>query len=184
LKWSEGSDSQKARGEGTIMRFIVLFGAFLSVVTAVGAKGQSPVDQTQFPSTYVPSGDTMYKKYCSACHGVDGKGGGPVASLLKVPPPDLTTLGKRHGGKFPYEYVSSVLRFGPGISAHGSADMPTWGPIFNFLDKYNERSVEQRIKNLTGYLASLQEWVIAGQTTPLFQTTAARAILTLIPQRD
>jgi mono/diheme cytochrome c family protein len=160
-----------------VMRLIVLFGALLFVFTAVGARGQSSVDQTQFPSSYVPSGDTMYKKYCSACHGVDGKGGGPVASLLKVPPPDLTTLAKRHGGKFPYEYVSSVLRFGPGVSAHGTADMPTWGPIFNFLDKYNERSVQQRIKNLTGYLASLQEWVIAGRPTHLFQTAAARPSL-------
>jgi hypothetical protein len=39
--------------------------------------------------------------------------------------------------------------------------MPTWGPIFSFLDNYNERSVQQRIKNLAGYLASLQDMGIA-----------------------
>jgi mono/diheme cytochrome c family protein len=155
-----------------VMRNVILLVVILSLVTAAGAKGRSPVEQTQFPSTYVPSGETMYKQYCSACHGVDGKGGGPVASVLKTPPPDLTTLAMRHGGKFPYDYVSSVLRFGPGISAHGSADMPTWGPIFNFLDKYNERSVQQRIDNLTGYLATLQEWVIADRATRVFQTAA------------
>jgi hypothetical protein len=167
-----------------VMRSVIMFSAFLYVVTAVGAKGQSRGDQTQFPSTYVPSGETMYKQYCSACHGLDGKGGGPVVSMLKAPPPDLTTLAKRHGGKFPYEYVSSVLRFGPGVSAHGSADMPTWGPIFNFLEKYNEGAVQQRIKNLMGYLVSLQESVIAGRTTHLFQSAAARAILTLIRKHD
>jgi mono/diheme cytochrome c family protein len=151
-----------------VTRYIILFGALLYVVTFAGAKGHSPVEQTQFPSTYIPSGKTMFKDYCSACHGVDGKGGGPVTPMLKVPPPDLTTLAKRHGGKFPYEYVSSILRFGPGVAAHGSSDMPTWGPIFNFMDKYNERSVQQRINNLTGYLATLQEWVIAGRNNAPF----------------
>ena len=156
-----------------ITRSIILLAILLYVVTAAGAKDHSPVKQAQFPSTYVPSGETMYKQYCSACHGADGKGGGPAASVLKVPPPDLTTLAMRHGGKFPYKYVSSVLRFGPGVSAHGSSDMPTWGAIFNFMDKYNERSVKQRINNLTGYLASLQEWVIADRTTYFFQSASA-----------
>jgi mono/diheme cytochrome c family protein len=155
------------------MRSVASFGALLCLVVIPVAKGQSSVDQTQFPSAYVPSGETMYKQYCGACHGVDGKGSGPAVSGFKVPPPDLTTLGQRHGGKFPYDYVTSVLRFGPGVSAHGSANMPTWGSIFNFLDKYNERSVQQRIKNLTGYLASLQDWGIAGLTTQPLQPVAA-----------
>jgi hypothetical protein len=72
-------------------------------------------------------------------------------------PPDLTLLAKRNMGKFPYEYVASVLRFGPGPSAHGSSDMPTWGPVFQILDKDNEQAVQQRIRNLSNYLASLQE---------------------------
>ena len=116
----------------------------------------SGVDETQFPMTYMPSGEQMYKLYCAACHGVDAKGHGPVASLLTTPPPDLTTLAKRHSGKFPYDYVSSILEFGPGRSAHGSSDMPTWGPIFRYNDKQNERVVRQRIKRLCDYLASLQ----------------------------
>jgi mono/diheme cytochrome c family protein len=98
----------------------------------------------------------MYKYYCAACHGADAKGNGPTASTLKTPPPDLTTLAKRHNGKFPYDYVSSILRFGPGTSAHGSSDMPTWGPIFYVLDKNNEVAVERRINNLCSYLVSLQ----------------------------
>ena len=35
--------------------------------------------------------------------------------------------------------------------------MPTWGPIFQYYDKQSERVVQQRIKNLCDYLASLQE---------------------------
>ena len=77
--------------------------------------------------------------------------------MLKTSPPDLTTLAKRHGGKFPYEYVSDVLRFGTRIIAHGSSDMPIWGPIFGSMDNYDEVAVRKRIKDLSDYLASLQQ---------------------------
>ena len=121
------------------------------VAGAVPAK-----EDTQIPPTYVPDGRQMFKQYCAACHGADGKGGGPAAAALKVPPPDLTTLAKRHDGKFPYDYVSNVLEFGPGFPSHGSSEMPTWGPIFRYYDKQNEKLVKLRIKNLCDYLASLQ----------------------------
>jgi len=139
------------------MRYAILFTSLLSVICIAGAKGGPAVNDT-LPSNYVPSGNVMFKQYCASCHGIDAKGQGPFASMLKVPPADLTTLAKRHDGKFPYDYVSDILRFGPSPTIlHGSADMPTWGPIFQYLDKNNERAVQQRIKNLGNYLASLQE---------------------------
>jgi mono/diheme cytochrome c family protein len=113
-------------------------------------------NETQFPPTYLPSGQQMYAYYCAACHGRDAKGHGPAAALLITPPPDLTTLSKRHAGKFPYDYVTDILEFGPGVTAHGSSDMPTWGPIFRRWDNQNERAVKERIKRLCDYLASLQ----------------------------
>jgi len=134
--------------------FVVL--AALLLIACVAGAGLS-VDPTQLPPTYMPTGEQTYKQYCAACHGVDAKGRGPLAPLLKTPPPNLTTLAKRHLGKFPYDYVASVLEFGPGVSAHGSSDMPIWGPIFRHFDNQNERIVRQRIKNLCDYLASLQE---------------------------
>ena len=145
------------RERGMAMRYAIWFTTLLFVICVAGAQSRSAGDNT-LPSTYVPSGKAMYKEYCAVCHGEDGKGEGPFASTLKVPPADLTTLAKRHGGKFPYDYVSGVLLFGPGPSIlHGSSDMPTWGPIFQYFDKNNERAVQQRIKNLCNYLASLQE---------------------------
>jgi mono/diheme cytochrome c family protein len=137
------------------IRHLALLGA-LSLTACIVAAGPA-IDETRFPPTYMPSGEQMYKQYCAVCHGTDAKGHGPMASLLKIPPPDLTTLAKRHAGKFPYDYVSGILEFGPGVSAHGSSDMPTWGPIFLHFDKQNERIAQQRIKNLCTYLASLQE---------------------------
>jgi len=114
-------------------------------------------DKTQLPPAYVPPGLQMYKEYCAACHGSDGKGHGPVAASLRKPPPNLTILARRHGGTFPEEYVTNVLRFGPGFSAHGSSEMPVWGPLFQYLENYNEAAVRQRIKNLCDYLESIQE---------------------------
>ena len=138
------------------MRLTILFSVLLCAV--LSASGQSRVDDAQLPSNYVPSGKLMYKEYCANCHGIEAKGHGPAATMLKVPPADLTTLANRHGGKFPYEYVSGVLRFGTGPTIlHGSSDMPIWGPIFQYLDKNNEAVVRQRIKNLCDYLVSLQE---------------------------
>jgi mono/diheme cytochrome c family protein len=129
------------------------------------AQNDVSANQKQSPSAYVPSGERMYKEFCAACHGSDGRGHGPAASSLKVTPPDLTALAKRHKGKFPYNYVSNILYFGPGVSAHGSSAMPTWGPLFQRLDEHSEGpirydsaiTVRDRVRNLSDYLASLQK---------------------------
>ena len=144
------------------MRYVAIVLMSSLLLLAVGAQGRPAIGET-FPSGYLPSGKVMYQQYCATCHGTDARGGGPMAAVLKVPPADLTTLVKRHAGKpyfdgkFPYEYVRGLLEFGPGPSSHGSADMPAWGPIFRFMDKQNERAVQQRIRRLSGYLASIQE---------------------------
>jgi len=111
-------------------------------------------NQNQLPANYVPSGAVIFKQYCAACHGADAKGHGPARSLLRGPAPDLTTLAKRHGGKFPYPYVFGVLQFGPGVAVHGAGNMPMWGPLFSYY--YNEESAKRRLQNLCDYLASLQ----------------------------
>jgi mono/diheme cytochrome c family protein len=139
------------------MHRTVLLSALLFAVCAVGAGGNPAQDQDkeQLPANYVPSGGQIYKQYCAACHGVDAKGNGPVRVRLKIPAPDLTTLTKRHGGKFPYAYVTGVLRFAPGVPSHGSGSMPMWGPLFEYY--YNKSSAQQRIRNLSDFLVSLQE---------------------------
>ena len=71
-------------------------------------------------------------------------------------PPDLTTLARRHGGKFPDTYVSEVLRNGVKIPAHGLAEMPIWGMDFRTSDRLDEAQVTLRITNLTNYIKSLQ----------------------------
>jgi mono/diheme cytochrome c family protein len=69
----------------------------------------------------------LFDRLCASCHGLDGHGDGPVAAQLIVRPPDLTTLARRHAGKFPREYVVDVLSGERRIRAHGTREMPIWG---------------------------------------------------------
>ena len=139
------------------MRGTVLFSVLILVVCAAAAQDKPAGDKVPVPRAVATSGKKTYMHYCASCHGVDARGDGPAAVILKTTPPDLTTLAKRHGGKFPYEYVSDVLRFGTRFAAHGSSEMPIWGPIFGSMDNYDEVAVRKRIKDLSEYLASLQQ---------------------------
>jgi mono/diheme cytochrome c family protein len=133
----------------------VLLAVLLLATCGANAQNKEAQNNDQLPADYVPSGGQIYRQYCASCHGVDGKGNGPARRALRVPAPDLTTLAKRHAGKFPYEYVTGVLRFGPGVPSHGSGAMPTWGPLFEYY--YNQSSAQRRIQNLCDYLAAIQE---------------------------
>ena len=134
----------------------VLFAALLAMVCATVAQ-QKGVKETGLPRSTAGPGKQTYMHYCAACHGADARGNGPAANILRTSPPDLTTLAKRHGGKFPYDYVFDVLRFGTRFASHGSSEMPIWGPIFGSMEDYDEVAVRKRIKDLSDYLASLQQ---------------------------
>jgi mono/diheme cytochrome c family protein len=150
--------------EFVTIRYFVLTLGFLflictdrnSVATQATASPQS-AQEDELPATYVPPGKQTYREYCAVCHGFDGKGNGPAASSMRKQPAILTTIAKRHGGKFPEAYVKGVLQFGPGFSAHGASEMPVWGPIFRYVENYNEAAVRRRIKNLCDFLESIQE---------------------------
>ena len=101
------------------------------------------------------SGAELYNQHCAACHGNDLKGGGSAPYPYRVPP-DLTTLTRRHGGKFPETYVSDVLRNGVIMPAHGPAQMPIWGTDFLVGDRLDAAQVAARIRSLTNYIKSHQ----------------------------
>jgi mono/diheme cytochrome c family protein len=115
------------------------------------AKVTIPVSRT--PAT---SGKQMYANYCAPCHGVDGRGSGPVASALKAPPTDLTVLSKNNRGKFPDTHIVTVLQSGSEIPSHGSADMPVWGPILGKMNQTNPQDRLLRVSNLSRYLETIQ----------------------------
>lgn len=129
----------------------------LFCATGVAFAQSKQVKKTPVRSVSPESGAEMYRFYCAACHGKTGEGNGPAADALKIPPADLATLAERNGGKFPTEHVISVLRFGVGTTAHGTSEMPIWGPLFSSLHSGNEGIVMMRINNLIRYLKTLQK---------------------------
>jgi mono/diheme cytochrome c family protein len=143
------------------MTLLAVSGLFLGAMLI----GQEATKQTQektikkvpIAESEVGSGKQMYQDYCAACHGLDGKGNGPAASALNCKAlPDLTTIAKRHNQKSAALEVQGVLRFGAESKAHGTSDMPLWGPLFRSL-KGDDNLVKLRITNLSEYVDSLQQ---------------------------
>jgi mono/diheme cytochrome c family protein len=143
----------------TARKLIWVIGALVVFALALGAqeKPQKVIKHVPVTPTSAASGQQMYASYCAVCHGSDGKGGGPAAEALKVPPTNLTALAKNNGGKYPGLKVTSTLRGDANLPAHGSKDMPVWGKLFWTMSGGHESEVQQRVANLTKYVESLQE---------------------------
>lgn len=115
----------------------------------------------QVPIKYVDpsSGKDMYVAYCASCHGADGMGNGPAASALKTPPTDLTMLAHKNNGTYPAANVYEIIvSSGTAlIPAHGSADMPVWGPLFASMSPGSrENGIAMRAGNINDYVKGLQ----------------------------
>ena len=139
-------------------RFFPLYAAIV-LAAGLDAFAQSP-PTPQNPPLVIRSlaGRDLFEFYCATCHGRDGRGQGPVAIALKAPPPDLTRLTAHNGGTFPRERVQMfVTHDGSTLSpAHGTAEMPVWGPVFRGLDP-SDTLAAIRIANVVQYIESIQE---------------------------
>lgn len=129
--------------------------ALLASFVGLRAAQEKPGSKVPATSSTPPSGAELFAQHCASCHGNDLKGIGSFPAPYRTPP-DLTTLARRRGGKFPDAYVSNVLRNGVKLPAHGPAEMPVWGSDFEATDKLDKAQVVIRIKALTTYIKSLQ----------------------------
>jgi len=131
----------------------------VALVTLAPAQDQTKTEIKHVPikQTSPASGAEMYKTYCAVCHGTDGKGNGPAAEALKVPPTDLTVLAVKNGGKYPALRISAILRGEEVLAAHGTKDMPIWGNLFWSVSGGHSGEVQQRVTNLNKYLESMQK---------------------------
>lgn len=101
-------------------------------------------------------GKDLYRAYCATCHGMEGRGNGPVASALKRGVPDITTIAKRNKGVFPSDKLEPmILGEGKQAAAHGSREMPVWGPLFSLVENDKEFGMV-RVHNLAEYVRTLQ----------------------------
>lgn len=120
------------------------------------AAGQSGAKVDPAVNTEV-SGKQLYGSYCALCHGSDGKGGGPFATQLKVWPPDLTLLAKKNNGVFPEMHVEESIDGEFSKAAHGTKDMPIWGPVFRSMAHGRKDSARMRLDALVKYVESIQD---------------------------
>jgi|SRR5215207_9937212 len=135
----------------------------LTLAVSVGAAWSASFAQTtgtRNPPLVIESmaGNDLFAFYCASCHGRDAGGDGPVSRSLKVPPPDLRLLARHNRGEFPRPRVEAFVTHGDGGSspAHGTSDMPVWGPVFRGLGDTETRS-QVRVANLVQYLESIQQ---------------------------
>jgi len=142
---------KEIRMQRSVTLLFILFVAF-----ALLANAQPAVKKVPITPTSATSGQEMFKTYCAACHGLEGKGNGPAAPALKKQPANLTELTQRNGGKFPELKVSATIRGDPDMPAHGSRDMPIWGSLFSSISHGSQGEVQMRISNLTDYIKSIQ----------------------------
>lgn len=110
-------------------------------------------------------GKGEYDGVCAVCHGVSGRGDGPLAAELKSSVPDLTVLAKNNRGVFPFDRVHQIIDGRAEVKSHGLRDMPVWGYAFRqqssmYYENYPHHDLESgarsRILALTEYLYRLQ----------------------------
>jgi mono/diheme cytochrome c family protein len=139
--------------------------AFL--LTAVIALGLSLLARDALAQQMVDYGKAEFDSNCASCHGITGKGDGPLSRIYLNPKPaDLTTIAKRSGGVFPAERMFEIIDGRKEVEAHGPRTMPVWGsdyrkdvPDLSQVGLYGFRDtvVNTKIAALIDYLYRLQE---------------------------
>jgi mono/diheme cytochrome c family protein len=106
-------------------------------------------------------GKHEYDSKCASCHGISGKGDGPVRKHLVKAPSDLTTLTKRSGGAFPTQLVWQIIDGRPAteIGPHGTREMPVWGNEY--------RAEVLRAAGPEAFAVAQPEWYVRGRIVAL-----------------
>jgi len=129
-----------------------------SLLVAVAALAPRQADAQVFGLDDL-SGAELFERFCSACHGVEGRGDGPVALGLNTVVPDLTRIEARNEGEFPANTVQQIIDGRSVVIAHGTRTMPVWGYEFwveEGADRTAERDAREIIRRLVEYLAEIQ----------------------------
>lgn len=107
------------------------------------------------------NGENLFLYFCAECHGRDAESIGPMAEMLAIEAPQLTTLSERNGGEFPTETVAMQIDGRMNIGSHG--DMPVFGPYLETVQSVaiklpsgQTMMVTQNLADLITYLKTVQ----------------------------
>jgi len=106
------------------------------------------------------SGAALYRESCASCHGLDGRGNGPVAPLIKATIPDLKRISARRDGKFPADEVYRIIDGQSRRASRDTRSMPVWGyELFgdHSDDRIAHRQATEKVERLVEYLRSIQK---------------------------
>jgi mono/diheme cytochrome c family protein len=140
------------------MRPTMIFALLFLLPIIAAAQNYSNSRTADDQHTRIPlSGAKIFQYHCAACHGSDGRGNGPATAALKHAVPDLTLLSQKNHGKFPYDGVRNLIEGVPPLTrAHGTREMPVWGPIFHEVEADMDWG-EVRLDAVTRHLESIQQ---------------------------
>jgi mono/diheme cytochrome c family protein len=102
----------------------------------------------------VQRGQASFRDTCAVCHGESGQGNGPAAKALRDRPIDLTRL-KGPDGSFPAERVAKAISGTSMAVAHGTSEMPIWGPFFLADANGDQVKADARVADIVKYI----EWI-------------------------
>lgn len=107
------------------------------------------------------AGRQVFRDYCVTCHGMEGRGDGPMTQVLTIQPPDLTRLTANNDGVFPTSRVVAQVDGRVPVLGHGGP-MPIFGPVFEgqagAMDSETGAPIltSQTMVDVVGYLETLQ----------------------------
>ena len=103
----------------------------------------------------------LYMDHCATCHGIEARGGGPMAPSLLLQPPDLTTLAARNDGVLPVVRIVTRIDGRDPLVSHGSP-MPIYGDFFEGFDVAVKAETGQPIMT-SQPVVDLLAWIAAVQ---------------------
>ncbi len=105
---------------------------------------------TGFSVESIARGGAVYAQHCTACHGADGRGHGPLAASQPVWPPNFTSplLWRRADGELLWAILHDrrPVESGDGARAHGQADRLSSDDAWALIDFMKARAAGQMLQ--------------------------------------
>lgn len=126
---------------------------FIAVIAAT-TRGAAQTPNQPPPEQF--AGSEMFIRYCASCHGTSATGDGPLATMLRKRPANLTVLARGNGGVFSAPMVLQIIDGRKPVAGHGGGDMPVWGDAFG-KSADGADATSAKLTALVKYLETIQQ---------------------------